>query len=169
MQLTLRRAARREASEIAELFLEVRRVSMAYLPAIRTEAETHRWVEGTLLAEFDVWVAEAGGRIAAFMALKGEHLEYLYVLPGYQRRRIGDRLLAKAKDLSRRRLEFFVFAENAAAMAFYEARGCVAVRPVLVPEEEVPGFLYEWRAGRARGASGRSGKRGARRAGKHPS
>ena len=143
--IQLRKATAADGPALAEMFLETRSVSMAYLPSIRTTAETHAWMTDTILKTFDVHVATEGATIVAFLALEGEHLEYLYVRPGYQRRRIGDRLLDRAKELSPKRLEFFVFAENAPAMAFYEARGCRKLKSVIVPEEEEPGWLYEWR------------------------
>ena len=152
----IRRARARDADTVAALFLETRRHSMAYLPEIRTVYETNRWMAETIFTQFDVWVAERGPEIAAFLALAGGHVEYLYVGPGHQRRGIGDALLAKAKRLSPEGLELYVFADNTPAQAFYGARGFVSAAELVIPEEEEPGFLFVWTpdGGPARGRQG---------------
>jgi ribosomal protein S18 acetylase RimI-like enzyme len=140
----IRRARPRDAIEVAALFLETRRHSMAYLPEIRTVDETKRWMAETIFTEFEVWLAERGAEIAAFLALAGRHVEYLYVRPGHQRRGIGDKLLAKAKRLHPEGLELYVFAENTPAQAFYRARGFVCAAELVIPEEEERGYQYVW-------------------------
>ena len=72
--IRLRKAAAADGPALAEMFLETRNVSMAYLPSIRTTAETHAWMTDTILKTFDVHVATDGAKIVAFLALEGEHL-----------------------------------------------------------------------------------------------
>ena len=152
--LRIRRARARDADEVAALFLETRRHSMAYLPDIRTVDETKRWMAETIFTDFRVWVAERGPEIAGFLALAGRHVEYLYIAPGHQRQGIGDKLLAKAKRLSPEGLELYVFAKNTPAQAFYGARGFVCVAELVIPEEEERGYQFVWTpdggSGRAR-------------------
>jgi GNAT superfamily N-acetyltransferase len=151
--VTLRPATTDDATAIATLFLASRREALPYLPEVHTDAETFAWMEQVVLARGDVWVAEFDGRIVGFMAVNGDHLDHLYLLPGYQRRGIGDRLLAKAKELSPDRLELWAFQRNAPARAFYEARGFVAVEfgDGSGNEERTPDVRYEWVANRNRG------------------
>ncbi|MDP6603303.1 MAG: GNAT family N-acetyltransferase [Rhodospirillales bacterium] len=142
--MRIRRASARDADTVAALFLETRRHSMAYLPVIRTVDETRRWMAETIFCDFDVWVAERGPEIAAFLALAGRHVEYLYVRPSHQRLGIGDMLLTKAKRLSPEGLELLVFAENTPAQAFYRARGFHCVAELVIPEEEGSGYQFVW-------------------------
>ena len=153
--VTLRPATPDDASAIAALFLASRRDALPYLPEIHTDAETYAWIEQVVLKEDQVWVAESEGRIVGFAAVAGEHLDHLYILPGYGRRGIGDRLLAKAKELSPGRLDLYAFQRNAPARAFYEARGFVAVEfgDGSGNEEGEPDVRYEWVADRGRGGS----------------
>ncbi len=60
-------------------------------------------------------------------ALDGDMLEHLYVLPGEQSRGVGNRLLAKAKEVSPSGLCLWTFQRNTPARAFYERCGFTAV------------------------------------------
>ena len=143
----LREAEPRDAPAIAELFLASRREALPYLPELHSDDETRDWMARVVLTECAVWVAESEGRVVGFAAVKGEHLDHLYLLPGHQRRGIGSRLLAKAKELSPDRLELWAFQRNAAARAFYEEHGFVAVEfgDGSGNEEGEPDVRYEWR------------------------
>lgn len=144
--VTLRPATPEDATAIAALFLASRRDALPYLPEVHTDAETYDWIERVVLTKDDVWVAERLGLIVGFMAVVGNHLDHLYILPEYHRRGIGNRLLAKAKELSPDRLDLYAFQRNDPARAFYEARGFVAVEfgDGAGNEEGVPDVRYEW-------------------------
>lgn len=147
--VTLRPATPEDAAVIAALFLASRREALPYLPEVHPDAETYDWIERVVLTQGEVWVAVGDGRVVGFMAVVGDHLDHLYLLPGYGRRGIGGRLLAKAKELSPDRLELWAFQRNAPARAFYEARGFVAVEfgDGSGNEEGTPDVRYEWVAG----------------------
>ncbi|WP_428540273.1 GNAT family N-acetyltransferase [Rhodopila sp.] len=51
---------------------------------------------------------------------RGEYLDHLYVLPGWQRRGVGLALLGKAKALGPKQVRVSTFRRNAGARAFYE-------------------------------------------------
>ena len=125
-----------------------RRDALPYLPELHTDDETHRWIADVVFAAGGVWVAVADGRIVGFAALNGprNHLDHLYLLPGWYGRGIGSALLAKAKELSVGRLRLFAFQRNARARAFYEARGFTVVdlNGGSRNEEREPDVLYEW-------------------------
>jgi GNAT superfamily N-acetyltransferase len=142
----VRPATAADALEIAEVFLASRHDALPYLPALHTDDETRRWMADVVLTRSEVWVAELDDGIVGFLAVSGDHLDHLYVRPGYYRQGIGDRLLSKAKEISPRRLRLFTFQRNARARTFYERRGFV---PVDVNdgsrnEEGEPDVLYEW-------------------------
>jgi GNAT superfamily N-acetyltransferase len=81
----------------------------------------------------------------------GDRLDHLFVRPGYYRQGIGDRLLAKAKEISPQRLQLSTLQRNERARAFYEARGFVPISfgDGSDNEEREPDILYEWFASRS--------------------
>ena len=99
-----------------------------------------------MLAKSDVWVADVGSRIVAMMALDGDLIDQLYVLPECQGQGIGDRLLAEAKRQRPRRLRLYTFQSNVRARQFYEARGFAPIQfgDGSSNEERAPDVLYEW-------------------------
>ncbi len=125
--ITLRVARLDDADAICDLYLASRRATLPYLKKVHSDAETRAWIAEVLLRDCAVWVAEEDERILGFVAVAGTHLEQLYLHPGHLRRGIGSLLLAKAKELSPGGLELHCFQRNAAARAFYEARGFTAV------------------------------------------
>jgi ribosomal protein S18 acetylase RimI-like enzyme len=147
----VRAAVPGDASEIAEVFLASRHDALPYLPTIHSDEETRRWIPDIVMRHSEVWVAELHGKIVGFVSVAGEHLDHLYIRPGYYRQGIGDRLLAQAKAMSPRRLRLFTFQRNERARAFYEARGFVPVdfNDGSRNEEREPDILYEWVASRA--------------------
>lgn len=142
----LRPAVPADAPQIAALFIASRRDALPYLPELHTDDDIRRWIPETVLRTCVVWVAELDAAVVGFLALRGDHVDHLYVLPGYYRQGIGDRLLAKAKELSPGRLSLFTFQRNERARAFYEARGFVvaALGDGSANEEHEPDVLYEW-------------------------
>jgi len=95
-----------------------------------------------------MWIAVEGARIVGMMALNEGHLDHLYLLPGFYRRRIGTLLIDKAKELSPRKLTLYAFQRNDRARAFYEHHGFVAVEfgDGSGNEAGEPDILYEWQA-----------------------
>ncbi len=142
----VRPATAADAPEIAEVFLAARRDALPYLPSLHSDAETRHWIAAVVLRHSEVWVAELDGVIAGFLSVAGDHLDHLYVRPGYYRQGIGDRLLTKAKEISPQRLQLFTFQRNSRARAFYETRGFVPVdfNDGSRNEEGEPDVLYEW-------------------------
>ncbi len=93
-------------------------------------------------------MARAEGCIIGFLALHGDTIEQLHVLPLFQRRGLGTALLAKARTASPDRLTLFTFQANARARAFYERHGFGAVEfnDGERNEEKTPDLRYEWKA-----------------------
>lgn len=149
----LRPATAADLAEVAEVFLASRRDALPYLPVLHTDDETRRWMAGVVFAAGGMWVAVVDRRIVGFAALNEsrDHLDHLYLLPGWYGRGIGSALLAKAKELSVGRLRLFTFQHNLRARAFYEARGFAVVdfNEGGRNEEREPDVLYEWVRGSA--------------------
>lgn len=143
----LRPARQEEAHALADLFHRTRLRDMPYLPALYTQEEIRRWMAEIVLPGCEVWVAEVGGALAGFMALKGDQLEHLYVDPSHQGRGIGARLLDEAKRLRPQGLTLWVFQENAGARRFYAAHGFVEAELTdgAGNEEGAPDVRCVWR------------------------
>jgi GNAT superfamily N-acetyltransferase len=135
-----------DAAAVANIYLASRRAALPYIRNAHTDEEIRTWVPSILLMRTQVWVAELHGAAVGFFALHGDHLDHLYLQPGYYRRGIGSLLLDKAKDLSPQRLTLWTFQRNERARAFYEAHGFVPVRFTdgSDNEEREPDVLYEW-------------------------
>ena len=149
---TLREGTPEDSDELAALFLASRREALPYLPELHTDAETFRWMCDVVLTECRVWVAEEEGPgLAGFLALRGDHVDHLYVLPGRQRLGIGSRLLNAAKQAAPERLRLYTFQRNTAARRFYEERSFAAIKfgDGSDNEECEPDVLYEWKGSTA--------------------
>jgi GNAT superfamily N-acetyltransferase len=147
--LVLRPATPADAGAVADVFLASRRDALPYLPALHSDEETRRWIADVVVPTGGAWVAVLDARVVGFAALTGagcDHLDHLYVLPGFYGRGIGSALLSKAKTLSPGRLRLFTFQRNVRARAFYEARGFTVVdlNDGSRNEEREPDVLYEW-------------------------
>ncbi len=92
----LRPATAADAPEIADVFLKSRRDALPYLPKVHSDDETRRWIPEVMMIHSEVWVAELDGKIVGFLSVAGDHLDHLYIRPGYYRQGIGDRLLGIA-------------------------------------------------------------------------
>jgi GNAT superfamily N-acetyltransferase len=99
-----------------------------------------------VLVDNTVWVAvDSTNRPVAFMAIKGDFIDHLYVHPGFWRKGIGEQMLAHARTLSPHHLWLYTLQSNINARAFYEKHGFRAVEFGLSPApESEPDVKYEW-------------------------
>lgn len=108
--------------------------------------EERTFFRDVILAENQVWVAEMQGRPAAFMAMRDDFIDRLYVGPDHWRRGIGTALIAHARSLSPGHLWLYTLQINAGARAFYERHGFVAEKfGISPPPESEPDVEYHWR------------------------
>lgn len=99
-----------------------------------------------ILKENQVWVAESDTRPVAFMAMKGDFIDQLYVHPDFQHCGIGKALLAYARELSPTHLWLYTLQINTGARIFYEKNGFVAEKfGISPPPESEPDVEYHWR------------------------
>ncbi len=98
-RVALRRATAADAAEVAIVYIASRRGAADYLPTVGTDAEIRAFVIDRMVPERETWVAEVSGRIVAVMVLDGDMVDQFYVSPADQRRGVGDRMLAYAKQL----------------------------------------------------------------------
>jgi GNAT superfamily N-acetyltransferase len=104
--------------------------------------EVERWYAGKFaewswtLAAFDTDV------MARFIALRGRHIDQLYVDPPHQRRGIGSLLLGQAIKIAPGRITLDVFEENLGARTFYEKHGFLARDRWMNEQEGAIDLLY---------------------------
>ena len=117
------RAARLD--ERTELEALMRRSSLA-LDEYRADLEAHPGavhLPSQQIADGDVIVAEAGGRVAGFAAVVGGELDGLFVEPNRWRRGIGHALVEEAAHIARRRGLTLTVISGPNARLFYEKCG----------------------------------------------
>jgi ribosomal protein S18 acetylase RimI-like enzyme len=131
---------------IADLFVESRREAMPWLPVLHSRKDIMAYFMD-LLPKEEVLVAEENQLVQGFIALQGSHIDHLYIASAFQRRGLGDKLLATAKELRPDSLTLWTFQGNRRARRFYEARGFVASEFTdgSRNEEGEPDVLYVWR------------------------
>ncbi len=99
-----------------------------------------------IVAACDLWVVEKDGLVVAFMGIKKDFIDHLYVDPDHQRQGIGRMLLEQARDLSHDHLWLYTHAANSMARAFYEKNGFAAEKFGVSPApENEPDVEYHWR------------------------
>lgn len=109
--------------------------------------EDQAYFKNHILKDNKVWVVEFDRRLVAFMAMKDDFVDQLYVHPDYWRRGVGSLLLQFACKRSPEHIWLFTLQANVNARVFYEKKGFVAEKFGISPEpESEPDVEYHWRA-----------------------
>jgi ribosomal protein S18 acetylase RimI-like enzyme len=131
-----------------------------YLPLFQalSQDEARRVFAEVIVPGAEIWVAVTvdnrdaedgdpqGEAVVGFLALRGSYIDRLYVDPSAQRRGVGGRLLAVARQQHPGGLELHTHQQNGRARDFYEKHGFRAVAfGVSPPPESVPDVEYHWR------------------------
>ena len=99
-----------------------------------------------VLKDETVWVVESAGRPVAFMAMRADFIDHLYVHPDYQNHGIGKALLEHARQVSPDHIWLYTLQINMKARAFYERNGFTAEKfGMSPPPESEPDVEYHWR------------------------
>ena len=99
-----------------------------------------------ILKENQVFIVESNGKPVAFMAMRDDFIDHLYVHPDYQKRGIGKALLDLARQRSPEHVWLYTLQINTNARAFYEKNGFVAEKfGMSPPPENEPDVEYHWR------------------------
>ena len=117
-----------------------------------TCAEDCAYFQNVILGDDDVYVADGNGLAVAFMAIKDDFIDQLYVAPTHQRQSIGKALIKYARTLSPEYIWLYTFQINTNGRAFYEKNGFAAIEFGVspVPKSE-PDVMYEWKGKRDEG------------------
>jgi len=104
-----------------------------------------RFFREHIVPSCQLWVAERNDMPIAFMGIKADFLDYLYVDHDYHRQGIGQAMLVHARLLSPEHLWLYTHQANLIARAFYEKNGLVAEKyGVSPPPESEPDVEYHW-------------------------
>lgn len=99
-----------------------------------------------ILKQDRVWVIDGDGYPVAFMAMRDDFIDHLYVHPDHQRRGVGKALLEHARQLSPEHLWLYTLQANRLARLFYERNGFAAEQFGISPSpENEPDIQYHWR------------------------
>ena len=99
-----------------------------------------------VVKENKVFVVESEEHPVAFMAMREDFIDHLYVHPNYQNQGLGKLLLDYARQLSPEHIWLYTLQINMKAREFYERNGFTAERfGVTPPPESEPDVEYHWR------------------------
>jgi GNAT superfamily N-acetyltransferase len=99
-----------------------------------------------ILTQNKVFVVESDHRPIAFMAMKDQFIDQLYVHPDRQKMGLGKALLEYARSLSPEHVWLYTLQINTNARAFYEKNGFVPEKfGISPPPESEPDVEYHWR------------------------
>jgi ribosomal protein S18 acetylase RimI-like enzyme len=99
-----------------------------------------------VLQENRVFVVESNDCPVAFMAMRNDFIDHLYVHPDYQNQGLGKLLLDYARQLSPDHIWLYTLQINMRAREFYERNGFTAEKfGVSPPPESEPDVEYHWR------------------------
>jgi GNAT superfamily N-acetyltransferase len=108
--------------------------------------EDQDYFRNHILKENNVFVIESDQRPIAFMAMKDEFIDQLYVHPDYQNRGVGKTFLDYARKLSPEHVWLYTLQINLNARVFYEKNGFIAEKyGISPPPESEPDVEYHWR------------------------
>jgi putative acetyltransferase len=118
------------------------------LAGLHTPEEDRAFFRDHLFGTCDLWGAfdnGAVGQLVGIIAFADGWVEQLYVLPEFQGRGIGCRLLGLAKSRYAG-LKLWTFQQNEGARIFYERNGFAALEETdgSRNEEKAPDILYGW-------------------------
>lgn len=145
MELVLRPAEAADAVDVAEVHLRSR-LAAPMPPLVHPPEEVRAWLAGRLAVD-EVWVAEVGGEVAAYVRFTRTWLDELYVAPEHAGQGIGTALLDLVKSLRPDGFGLWVFECNTPARDFYARHGLVEVERTdgSGNEEKAPDIHLAWR------------------------
>lgn len=144
----LRSAIPEDSEAVATVLIDSRRAFLPFAPSAHPEPDVRQWVRSALLPTMRVVVWEEQKTVVAVLAMSAERSEswinQLYVLPGWNGRGIGTKLLLHAHLVLPQPIRLYTFQENAGARRFYERNGYKAVEFTdgQGNEEKCPDVLY---------------------------
>jgi len=149
-KILLRKATLADATAIANVYLVSRKIFVAFAPLAHSDVSIYRWIREILIPANQVVVAEEEGIIVGMMALSRKEgigwIDQLYLSLEAIGRKIGAKLVNKAKLILGSPIRLHTFQENIEARRFYEKNGfkILEFSDGSKNEEHCPDVLYEW-------------------------
>ena len=137
-----------DAEAVATVLIESRRAFLPFAPSVHPEQDVRQWVRNSLLHTHMVALWEEEGTVVAVLATCEEPtvswINQLYVLPGWNRKGIGTKLLQHAHGKLPCPIHLYTFQENTGARRCYDRNGYKAVQFTdgQGNEEKCPDVLY---------------------------
>ena len=119
---------------------------MPWLPRLHSAADDRRYFAERVIGECDVLVVRRERLPIAFLALRDEMVDHLYVRPDAQRAGIGSALIEVAKSRRLGGLRLWAFQRNHGARAFYARHGFAEIKHTdgADNQEHEPDVLLAW-------------------------
>lgn len=147
-RLVIRQAMSPDAPAIADIYLRSFRATYAF-PLVHPDDEVREWIAAHVVGQLETWVARSGLAAATvgYVAIDGDEVRLLDVMPGWTGQGIGSRLLAHAKARRPAGLQLWTFQVNHGARRFYERHGfgVIELTDGTGNEEGQPDVHYAWR------------------------
>jgi ribosomal protein S18 acetylase RimI-like enzyme len=142
----IRRADRRDAPAVAELWLQSFRAALPSVRPAHTDDQVRQWIRDVAIEQQETWVICVGDEIAGMMTLDDGDIAQLYLAPSRRGQGLGDLLVAHAKTRQPDGLGLWTFQVNVAAVAFYRRHGFreTARTDGAHNEEREPDIRMEW-------------------------
>ena len=142
----IRRAERRDAPRVAQLWLQSFRAALPSVRLAHTDDQVRRWIRDVAIEQHETWVICLDDEIAGMMTLDEGDIDQLYLSPSRRGRGLGDLLIAHAKARRPDGLGLWTFQVNDAAVAFYRRHGFreTARTDGAHNEEREPDIRMEW-------------------------
>jgi putative acetyltransferase len=120
---------------------------LPWLSGLHTPQQDEDYFRDTVFQSCEVWGVVEAASLVGLVAFRVDWIDQLYILPRYQSRGFGTKLLNVARD-SGNQFHLWTFQKNAPARGFYEANGFVAIEQTdgHDNQEQEPDMLYRWRA-----------------------
>ncbi|NOI67108.1 GNAT family N-acetyltransferase [Vibrio sp. 99-8-1] len=128
MDISIKKANRRDISTIKDILTESRNEHLPYAPMRYSEKEIRYWVGEILLVKANVWLAIKNGIAIGVCACSDKGIdtwiEQLYIKPGYLQQGAGSKLLDVAVKQSKfKHIKVACFEQNIQAKNFYIKMG----------------------------------------------
>jgi ribosomal protein S18 acetylase RimI-like enzyme len=145
----IRRADLRDASTVAELWLQSFRAAMPSVRIAHTDDQVRHWIRDVVIEQHETWLICLGDEIAGMMTLNDGDIDQLYLSPSRRGQGLGGMLIAHAKTRQPDGLRLWSFQVNDAAVAFYRRHGFreTARTDGSRNEEREPDIRMEWTPG----------------------
>jgi ribosomal protein S18 acetylase RimI-like enzyme len=146
----LRAAIPEDSNAVATVLMRSRQTFLPYAPSPHSPQDVLAWVTQQLIPSGGVTVALDDGEVVGVFAVSEDHqtawVDQLYILPGFESKGFGSRLLAVAHESLKRPIRLFTYQQNSGALRFYARHGytVVALSDGQNNEEKCPDALLEF-------------------------